>query len=281
MYIPNITINIIVSVSENWVIGKNNKLLWRLNSDLKRFKELTTGHPVIMGQKTFESLPNGALPNRTNIVLTEDINFSAPNVIIAYNIDDALNIAEGYCGDSDDVFIIGGGMIYKQFLDIADFVYLTTVHTIIDGDTTFPKLDDNWKLISEEFRSKDDKNDYDHTYKKYQHFKYLYDNEEIYQNMLEKELTTTEKEERQNLETCPICNGSGEYYTGGSFGGSTILQNCPCGQLKQNNVFTDWNKLSLDDLSDYLENKYRFNSSGEALAILKMVDFYRKHKNKK
>lgn len=245
MYIPNITINIIVSVSENWVIGKNNKLLWRLNSDLKRFKELTTGHPVIMGQKTFESLPNGALPNRTNIVLTDDINFSAPNVIIAYNIDDALNIAEGYCGDSDDVFIIGGGMIYKQFLDIADFVYLTTVHTIIDGDTTFPKLDDNWKLISEEFRSKDDKNDYDHTYKKYQHFKYLYDNEEIYQNMLEKELTTTDKEDR-NIELLG---------------------------------FTDWNKLTLDDLSDYLENKYRFNSSGEALAILKMVDFYKKHKN--
>lgn len=166
MHIPNIKINIIVSVSENWVIGKNNKLLWKLNSDLKKFKELTSGHPVIMGQKTFESLPNGALPNRTNIVLTDDINFAAPNVVVAYNINNALLLAESYCGDSDDVFIIGGGMIYKQFLDIADFLYLTTVHTIIDGDTTFPELDDKWKLISEEFKSKDDKNDYDHTYKK-------------------------------------------------------------------------------------------------------------------
>lgn len=237
MHIPNITINIIVSVSENWVIGKNNKLLWKLNSDLKRFKELTTGHPVIMGQKTFESLPNGALPNRTNIVLTDDVNFSASNVVVAYNINDALLLAESYCGDSDDVFIIGGGVIYKQFLDMANFVYLTTVHTIIDGDTTFPKLDDNWKLISEEFKSKDDKNDYDHTYKKYKHIKYLYDDEDV----LNKELTTKEKENSIEL--------------------------------------IDWNKYTLDEHADYLENKYCFNSSGEALAILKMVDFYRKNKN--
>ncbi|MCK9417123.1 dihydrofolate reductase [Candidatus Dojkabacteria bacterium] len=243
MHIPNITINIIVSVSENWVIGKNNKLLWKLNSDLKKFKELTLGHPVIMGQKTFESLPNGALPNRTNIVLTDDINFSASNVVVAYNINDALLLAESYCGDSDDVFIIGGGMIYKQFLDMANFVYLTTVHTIIDGDTTFPKLDDNWKLISEEFKSKDDKNDYDHTYKKYKHIKYLYDDEDV----LNKELTTKEKEERNN-EILP-------------------------------NGFVDWNKFSLDELADYLEKKWMFSSSGEALAIFKMVDFYRKHKN--
>lgn len=247
MHFINVKINIIVSVSENWVIGKNNKLLWNLNSDLKRFKELTTGHPIIMGQRTFESLPKGALPNRTNIVLTDDINFSAPNVIIAYNIDDALSIAEGYCGDSDDVFIIGGGMIYKQFLEMADFVYLTTVHTTLDGDTSFPELDDNWKLVSEEFKSKDDKNDYDHTYKIYKHIKYLYDDDEVYQKMLDEELTTKEKEERIN-------------------------EALPAG-------FVDWNNFSLDELADYLEKKWMFNSSGEALAIFKLVDFYRKHKN--
>lgn len=245
MHIPNIKINIIVSVSENWVIGKNNKLLWKLNSDLKKFKELTSGHPVIMGQKTFESLPNGALPNRTNIVLTDDINFAAPNVVVAYNINNALLLAESYCGDSDDVFIIGGGMIYKQFLDIADFLYLTTVHTIIDGDTTFPELDDKWKLISEEFKSKDDKNDYDHTYKIYKHIKYRYDDEEVYQKMLDEELTTKEKEERNEA--------------------------LPTG-------FVDWNNFSLDELADYLEKKLMFNSSGEALAIFKLVDFYRKNK---
>jgi dihydrofolate reductase len=273
MHFLNIKINIIVSVSENWVIGKNNKLLWNLKSDLKRFKELTTGHPIIMGQRTFESLPNGALPNRTNIVLTDDLNFTAPNVVIVHDIDDALHLAEGFCGDSDDVFIIGGGMIYKQFLEIADFVYLTTVHVTLDGDTTFPELDNTWKLLSEEFKSKDDKNDYDHTYKIYKHIKYLYDDDEIYQKMLNEELTINEKEERKN---CPLCMGKGEYYTGGSFGGSTILHKCPC---EQNNKLVDWNNFSLDELADYLEKKWMFNSSGEALAIFKLVDFYRKHKN--
>lgn len=234
MHFINVKINIIVSVSENWIIGKNNKLLWNLNSDLKRFKELTTGHPIIMGQRTFESLPKGALPNRTNIVLTDDINFSAPNVVIAYNINEALLLAESYCGNSNDVFIIGGGMIYEQFLDIADFVYLTTVHTTLEGDTTFPKLNVNWKLISEEFKCKDDKNDYDHTYKIYK-----------YDNDINDELTTREKEERE----------------------------MPCG-------FVDWNKFSLDELADYLEKKWMFNSSGDALAIWKLIDFYRKNKNK-
>lgn len=157
-------INIIVSVSENWVIGKDNKLLWKLSSDLKRFKDLTTGYPVIMGQKTFESLPKGALPNRTNIVLTLDPNFTAPNIITVYNIADALEKSK----DFNEVFIIGGGMVYKQFLDYADYVYLTMVHTIIDGDTTFPELlPDQWDQVDEEFKDKDDKNEYSHTYKTY------------------------------------------------------------------------------------------------------------------
>jgi len=158
-------INIIVSVSENWVIGKDNKLLWKLSDDLRRFKDLTIGKPVIMGQKTFESLPKGALPNRTNIVLTLDPNFSAPNVIPVFNIGMAL---EKVRDKSEEIFIIGGGMVYKQFLDYADYIYLTTVHTIIEGDTKFPELlPEQWELISEDFKSKDEKNDYDHTYKIY------------------------------------------------------------------------------------------------------------------
>lgn len=161
-------INIIVSVSNNWVIGKDNKLLWRLSSDLKRFKDLTIEKPIIMGQRTFESLPKGALPNRTNIVLTDDPNFSAPNVIIAYNIPDSLEKAKTTHGLYCDIFIIGGGMIYKQFLDYADSIYLTEVDVEIEGDTTFPKLEDSqWELISEEFKSKDEKNEYDHKYKLY------------------------------------------------------------------------------------------------------------------
>jgi len=161
-------INIIVSVSENWIIGKNNKLLWRLNADLQRFKRITSGNPIIMGQKTFESLPKGALPDRVNIVLTDDTNFTAPNINVAYNIPESLDLVKDIYGDDCNVFIIGGGIIYKQFLEYADTIYLTTVHTIIDGDVSFPELNlDEWKLISEEFKSKDEKNDYDHTYKIY------------------------------------------------------------------------------------------------------------------
>ena len=161
-------ISIIVSVSKNWVIGNNNKLLWKLSSDLKRFKELTVDKPIIMGQRTFESLPKGALPNRTNIVLTDDLNFSAPNVITAYSIIDSLEKAKATHGSNCEVFIIGGGMIYKQFLDYADSVYLTEVDVEIEGDTTFPKLKDKrWELMSEELKSKDEKNEYNHKYKLY------------------------------------------------------------------------------------------------------------------
>lgn len=157
-------INIIVAASENYVIGKDNKLLWRLSDDLKNFKELTLNKPIIMGDKTFYSLPKGALPNRTNIVLTIDKTFCEHNTIPVYSIEESLIEAEKY---DNEVFITGGGSIYKQFLDIADAIYLTTVHTIIDGDTKFPELDNNWRCISEKFKSKDEKNDYDHTYKIY------------------------------------------------------------------------------------------------------------------
>lgn len=161
-------INIIVSVSENWVIGKNNKLLWKLSDDLIRFKELTSGKPIIMGQKTFESLPKGALPNRTNIILTDDPDYTALNAVISPNIGYALYLAKYYHGEDCEIFIIGGGMVYRQFLDYADTIYLTTVHTIIDGDTTFPELNlTQWQIVSEKFKEKDDKNEYDCTYKIY------------------------------------------------------------------------------------------------------------------
>ena len=161
-------ISIIVSASENWVIGNNNKLLWKLTDDLKRFKELTINHAIIMGQKTFESLPKGALPNRTNIVLTDDKNFSAPDIFIAYDLEDSIEIAERKKGSNCEIFIIGGGTIYKQFLKYADTIYLTKVHTNIEGDTTFPELDlHQWKLVSEEFNQKDNKNEYDHTFQIY------------------------------------------------------------------------------------------------------------------
>lgn len=165
-------ISIIVSVSENWVIGANNKLLWKQSDDLKRFKKITTGRPVIMGQRTFESLPNGALPERTNIVLTDNQSFTADTtegkeVNVVYSVVEALLKAKET--KKREVFIIGGGIVYREFLDYADKIYLTHVHTKIDGDTTFPELDLNkWNLVSEEFKSKDDKNEYDATYKIYE-----------------------------------------------------------------------------------------------------------------
>jgi len=120
-----------------------------------------------MGQKTMESLPKRFLPNRTNIILTNDEDLSGENLIPTFSIDDALNKAN-YYDDSGEIFIIGGGSVYKQFLPIADKIYLTAVHTIIDGDTTFPDIDKNkWKLETEEFKKKDNKNDYSHTYRIY------------------------------------------------------------------------------------------------------------------
>lgn len=242
-------INIIASVSENWAIGKNNKLPWNQSSDLEHFKEITTRHPIIMGQKTFESLPNGALPNRTNIVLTDNFDFSAPNILIAYNIAEALILAEDNCATEDcDIFIIGGGTIYRQFLPYADRIYLTIIHTEIEGDTYFPEINlDEWLLVSKYTENKNapcnqnKKNDYDWTFSVYDRI--YYDTDEL----IEKELTEKEKEERKS--------GKSEM----------------CG-------FVDWNKFSLDFLADYLENKYRFSSSGEALAIFKLVEFYRNNK---
>lgn len=157
-------INIIVSVSENWVIGKDNKLLWKLSNDLKRFKELTLNKPIIMGENTYYSLPNGALPNRYNIILTLNKKFNEPNTIPSYSIEDSLEKAKKY---GDDIFIIGGGNVYNQFFSIADNIYLTVVHTIIDGDTKFPKITKEWNCLSEEFHLKDDKNEYNYTYKLY------------------------------------------------------------------------------------------------------------------
>jgi dihydrofolate reductase len=160
-------ISIIVSVSENWAIGKDNQLLWKLSSDLKNFKKLTTGHSIIMGLNTMKSLPNQYLPNRTNIVLVDDPDFVGKNIITAFSITDALDKAIFY-DDSDEIFIIGGASIYKQFLPISNKLYLTVVHTEIDGDTFFPKIDESeWTLESSDFKEKDEKNEYSHTYKIY------------------------------------------------------------------------------------------------------------------
>lgn len=141
------TISIIVAIAENNAIGKDNKLLWYLPDDLKRFKRLTTGHPVIMGKKTFESLPIKPLPNRTNIVLTDIPDEKIEGCTMAYSIDDALS----KCPDGEECFVMGGGMIYRQFLEIADRLYITFIHKNFEADTFFPEVDySNWTLVEEE-----------------------------------------------------------------------------------------------------------------------------------
>ena len=159
-------LTVIVAVSENQVIGKDNDLVWDLRIDMKRFKALTSGHHIIMGRKTFESFPK-PLPNRTHVVITRQDNYDVPNgVIVVNSLEKAIDMAI----DDDQPFIIGGGEIYKQALPYANRLELTRVHGIFEGDTFFPEINLNeWQEVQREFISKDDIHAYDFsfiTYKK-------------------------------------------------------------------------------------------------------------------
>ena len=138
-------ISIIAAVSKNGVIGVDNTLPWDLPVDLKRFKEITTGNVVIMGRKTYESIGK-ALPNRVNIVVTRDKNFFVSGVLSANSLDSALLKA----GNNKDIFIIGGGEIYRQSMDFVDKLYITEVDMEVEGDTTFPTISDKWNVSNEE-----------------------------------------------------------------------------------------------------------------------------------
>jgi dihydrofolate reductase len=158
-------ISIIVAVSEDWGIGKNNELLWHISEDLKRFKKLTTGNTIIMGKKTWESLPNRPLPGRTNIVLTDNEKETIENAITAYSIKDALS----KCGDSGEVFIIGGGSIYRQFMPVADRLYITHVHKKTPADVYFPEIDLKlWKVTEREEFMENEGNSIPYTYTIYE-----------------------------------------------------------------------------------------------------------------
>jgi dihydrofolate reductase len=152
-------INIIVAYDRNLAIGKDNTLVWRQSADLKRFKELTTGHTVVMGRKTYESIGK-PLPNRRNIVITrQDIKIDG--VEIVNSIEDIKNIKE-------DIFIIGGGEIYEKSIVFADRLYVTEIDCEIDADTWFPKIDLNlWEIESVEKYSSDELNQYNYNYKNY------------------------------------------------------------------------------------------------------------------
>ncbi len=157
-------ISIIVAIDSHYGIGLNNQLLCYLPDDLKKFKQITTGHTIIMGRKTYESLPNGALPNRRNIVISSNQELNLPSCEIATSIENAIQL----CKNESEIFIIGGASIYQQAIDIANTIYLTRIHYHFQADTFFPKFkNENWLKKSEEFHSKDDKHSVDFSFEKW------------------------------------------------------------------------------------------------------------------
>lgn len=144
-------ISIIAAVSEDLGIGKDNRLLWNIPEDLKRFKKLTTGRCVIMGKKTWESLPVKPLPGRKNIVITDNPDDRFNCDYTAFSIEEALEACRG----EEEVFVIGGGSIYRQFMPLADRLYITHVHDKVPADTFFPEIDPSvWEVVSEEYHEK-------------------------------------------------------------------------------------------------------------------------------
>jgi dihydrofolate reductase len=155
---------IIAAAAENNALGKDNQLLWHLPEDFKRFKALTSGHYIIMGRKTFESFPK-PLPNRTHIIITRQLDYPAPEGCIVVP---SLEKAIGLCPKNEETFIIGGGEIYQQALDVVDKIDVTRVHTTLDADTFFPTIDPTtWEMVFEEFHPKDEKHAFDFTFLTY------------------------------------------------------------------------------------------------------------------
>ena len=156
---------IIVAIGENREIGLKNELLWQLPQDLKHFKEITSGHPIIMGRKTYESIGR-ALPNRTNIVVSQKKDWFQEGILIVGSLKEAIKFAKKI---DEDVFIIGGGKVYEQTIDLVDRLEVTVVKGSFEADTFFPKIDPKvWALVKEEHFEKDDKNNFDYSFLTYE-----------------------------------------------------------------------------------------------------------------
>ncbi len=153
-------ISIIVAIAENFAIGKNNDLLFYLPNDLKRFKQITTGKTIIMGRNTLLSLPKWPLPNRRHIVITDKKEDNFPGCEVVFSIEEAIEKVK----NEEEAFIIGGGMVYRQFYPMARKLYLTLVHQCFDADVYFPEIDfTEWKEVSrEDFY--DEKNGFHYSY---------------------------------------------------------------------------------------------------------------------
>lgn len=155
-------LSLLVAASKNNVIGKDNKLPWHLPNDLKYFKNLTWGMPILMGRKTFDSIGK-ALPGRKSIVITRNNDWQNEGVYVVHSIEEAVQKAEGY--GVKEIFVIGGAEIFKTALPDANRIYLTRIHQNFDGDVYFPEISqDKWQLTSSRFCEADEKNAYNHTY---------------------------------------------------------------------------------------------------------------------
>ncbi|WNF36376.1 dihydrofolate reductase [Bacillaceae bacterium IKA-2] len=154
-------ISLIVAMAENNVIGFENKMPWHLPADLAHFKKTTTGHTIVMGRKTFQSIGR-PLPNRTNLILTRDLSFRAEGCLVIHDIKEVLEKAK-----KEDLFVIGGAEIYQQFLPYAEKIYSTQILESFHGDTFFPQLTEEWKMVATEKYEKDKKNHYKYEFQVY------------------------------------------------------------------------------------------------------------------
>lgn len=154
---------LIAAVAENNALGKDNKIIWHLPNDFKRFKAITSGHYIIMGRKTFESFPK-PLPNRTHIVISRQKNYAPEGCIVVHSLEQAIALAP----KDHNVYIIGGGQIYDLAMDNADSLEITRVHSTFEADAFFPSIDfSKWKLSFEEFHLSDENHKFDYTFQTY------------------------------------------------------------------------------------------------------------------
>ena len=157
-------ISIIVAIDQNNAIGWNNRLLCHLSNDLKYFKRVTSGHPVIMGWRTYESLPSKPLPNRKNIVICDLLDASAPGCVLVSSIEEACK----QCADAEEYFVIGGAMVYRQMMPLAQKLYITRIHHVFEADVWFPEIKaDEWQQQSAEWNEPDEKHPYAYTFEIY------------------------------------------------------------------------------------------------------------------
>ncbi|HFB61787.1 MAG TPA: dihydrofolate reductase [Bacteroidetes bacterium] len=154
-------ISIIVAIAENYAIGKDNDLLWHISEDLKRFKRLTKGHTVVMGKRTYYSLPVRPLPHRTNLVITDVPGEQIDHCLMAYSIEEAIEKMD----PEKENFIIGGGSVYRQFMPYAQKLYITRVHKDFEADTFFPEISpDEWQLTESRRVNDDPQNDFSYSF---------------------------------------------------------------------------------------------------------------------